>query len=69
MAQLRTVPPACYREHRKRLHQASEPQRFLNRLHRNPTATIQSLIASYNARRSQLLTNEKSLTNQPVNTG
>lgn len=68
LAQLRTVPLARYREHRQRLHQASEPQRFLNRLHRDPTATIQRLVDTYKTRRRQLLENENTLTDQPENT-
>jgi hypothetical protein len=64
LAQLRTVPLASYREQRRRLHQASEPQRFVNRLHHNPAATIQCLVDSYTARRRHLRQNENTLTAQ-----
>jgi muconolactone delta-isomerase len=54
-AQLRTVPLARYRHHRQLLEQAAEPRRFINRLHRSPDSTIQTLADAYKERRRQLL--------------
>ena len=68
LAQMRTVPLERYRYHRQRLEQAAKPRRFINRLHRDPAAAIQSLADAYMTRRRQLPTNTKSLATQPENT-
>jgi len=54
LAQLRCVPIAEYRKHRQRLAQAEAPRQFLHRLHRDPAATIQKLMARYSQRQVEL---------------
>ncbi len=68
LAQLRSVPLEWFRLHRRLLEQAAKPRRFINRLHRDPTAAIRSLADAYKTRRRELSTNAKSLTAQPENT-
>lgn len=50
-----SVPLDRYRYHRQRLEQAAEPRCFIHRLHRDPHGTIQSLAATYQQRRRQML--------------
>lgn len=56
LQQIQQVPYDVYREHRRLLDQAEEPRRLLHRLHRNPRATIRSLIDQHTARRHELAT-------------
>ena len=57
--QIQEVPYAVYQQHRRLLDEAEEPRRFLHRLHRNPYATIRSLINQHAARRNDLATSHK----------
>ena len=54
-SQIQEVPYALYLQQRRLLDEAEEPRRFLNRLHRNPLATINSLIDQHTLRRQELL--------------
>jgi len=56
LRQIQQVPYDVYRQHRRLLDEAEEPRRFLHRLHRNPLATMRSLIDQHTARRSELVT-------------
>ena len=55
LQQIQQVPYDVYRQHLRLLDEAEEPRRFLHRLHRNPLATIHSLIDQHTARRSELV--------------
>jgi hypothetical protein len=44
---LRQVPFQVYQAHRQQLYKAEKSQQFLYRLHRDPNATVQKLVASY----------------------
>ena len=59
LEQIRQVPLEEYLENRKRLEAAEAPRRLLNRLHRNPLATMRNLLNEHAARRTALsLTND-----------
>lgn len=68
LARLRQVPLQRYRHHRRLLQEAGESGRFLHRLHRNPSATIQALVDDYKMQRPQRIQQRNPLTNQPENT-
>jgi hypothetical protein len=53
-SQIQEVPYALYLQQRRLLDEAEEPRRFLHRLHRNPLATINSLIDQHTLRRTAL---------------
>ncbi len=55
LEQLRQVSPEEYIENRRRLEEAEAPRRFLNRLHRDPLATMRDLITEHATRRATLL--------------
>ncbi len=57
--QIQEVPYAVYQQHRRLLEEAEEPRRFLHRLHRNPCATIRSLINQHTTRRNNMVTSHK----------
>ena len=54
LEQIRQVSPAEYLENRKRLEEAEAPRRLLNRLHRNPLATMRGLVNEHATRRATL---------------
>lgn len=54
LEQIRQVSPEEYLENRKRLKEAESPRRFLHRLHRDPLATMRSLLKEHDARRAAL---------------
>jgi len=49
LEQIRAVSVEAYREQRNRQAQAEAPRKFLNRLHRHPTKTMQDLAEKYMA--------------------
>lgn len=51
---IQLVPQSDYLEHRKRLAQAEKPRQFLQRLHRDPTKTMRSLVQRYSTRLAEL---------------
>ena len=54
LQQIQQVSQAEYQSRRQRLAQAEEPRQNLYRLHRDPLATAQRLVAQHAARRAQL---------------
>lgn len=54
LEQIRQVSPEEYLENRRRLEEAEVPRRLLNRLHRNPLATMRGLVKEHTARRAYL---------------
>lgn len=52
--QIRQVSPETYIENRRRLEEAEAPRRLLQRLHRDPLATMRSLVKEHAARRATL---------------
>lgn len=54
LQQMQRVPLAAYQQQRRRLAEAEKPRQFLHRLHRQPLATMQALLAQHNQRRQQL---------------
>lgn len=54
LEQIRQVSLAEYRENRRRLEEAQAPHRLLRRLHRDPFATMRTLVRQHAARRSAL---------------
>ena len=55
LQQIQHVPYHVYLQHRRLLDEAEEPRRLLHRLHRNPHATIRSLIDQHTFRRIELV--------------
>lgn len=54
LAQLRQVPLEEYQDRRQRLAEAEAPRQLLYRLHRDPLATMRSLVNQHAARRAEL---------------
>lgn len=54
LEQIRRVPISEYRIHRQRLARAEAPRQFLQRLHRDPAATIHKMLDRYAQRQLEL---------------
>ena len=54
LEQIQQVPLAEYEKHRCQLAAAESPRRFLQRLHRDPLATMRQLLEQHAARRAEL---------------
>jgi hypothetical protein len=57
LEQLRQVPLEEYQDRRQRLAEAEAPRQLLHRLHRDPLATMRSLVNRHAARRAELSSN------------
>ena len=55
LEQIRQVPLAEYKAHRRRLEKLEAPRQHLHRLHRKPLETMQKLIGRHTARRAELV--------------
>ena len=60
LSQIQVIPPDIYQRHRQRLAQAERPRQFFRRLHHDPLATVQALVARHRDC-SQFLQNQKEM--------
>ena len=58
LSQIQAIPAELYHCHRQRLAQAEAPRQFFRRLHHDPLAVVQALVAQHRTR-SQILQNQK----------
>jgi hypothetical protein len=58
LSQIQVIPAELYHRHRQRLAQAEAPRQFFRRLHHDPLAEVQALVAQHRTR-SQTLQNQK----------
>ena len=65
LEQIRQVPLQAYRQNRQWLEEAEAPRRLLHRLHRNPLATMRSLVNQHAARRVALASAADQLSPKP----
>jgi transposase InsO family protein len=60
LSQIQSIPPELYHRHLQRLVQAEAPRQFFRRLHHDPLAMIQALLAQHRTR-SLFLQNHKEI--------
>lgn len=59
LTQIQRIPPELYQRHRQRLTQAEAHRQFFRRLHHDPLATVQTLVARHKVRSLALMNQQE----------